>query len=359
MCKTLPRRCLLISLAVIAFIPPQIVQAQLASSAFTEASVAYIGLTGLGVDFVSANPAILSDLSHNHRFACTLEATHNNLQTSFKDKLPDFVLQLAITPRLTIALAQSERAPGSEAQANRNSRDDPFFRHPLHFLVFAYQQDWSAGIGLQLKSNLRAGVAMRHENYLVVPANLGPFSLGQSIQAFDFGIRRSSKKFNLGLVFRNLFRNRTTKPFSQPLKFVNLNDPSQSFAWYPMQFNGVAFAPKFALEGGVHWVASSHWHLLGDVSSRKEYALGLRWRVFSRLFITTGTGKRFDRIYSDEAATYTSLGGQFQKEKFALGLTWIISTRSGRNQIVSMPYGMFNLRQITNNRLLIAGALSL
>ncbi len=359
MCKTLLHRRLFISLAVITFILPQPAQAQLASSAFAEASVAYIGLTGLGMDFVSANPAILSDLPHNHRFACTLEATHNNLRTSFKDNLPDFVLQLAITSRLTIALAQSERAPASEAHANRGSRDDPFLRHPLNFLVFVYQQDWSAGIGLQLKSNLSVGIAMRHENYSVVPANLGPFSLGQSFRAFDLGIRSSSKKFNLGLVFRNLFRNRTTRPFSQPLEFVNLNDPSQSFAWYPMQFNGVAFEPKFAFEGGVHWIVSSHWQLLGDVSSRKEYALGLRWRVLSRLFITTGTGKRFDRIYSDEAATYTSLGGQFQKEKFALGLTWIISTRSGRNQIVSMPYGTFDLRQITNKRLLIAGALSL
>ncbi len=200
---------------------------------------------------------------------------------------------------------------------------------------------------------------MRHENYSVLPANLGPFSLGQSFRTFDLGIRRSSPKFNFGLVFRNLFRNRTTKPFSQPLKFVNLNDPTQSFDWYPTQFNGVAFEPQFNLEGGIHWLVSSHWQLLGDISSRQEYALGLRWRVVSKLFITTGTGKRFDRIYAGEAATYTTLGGQFQKDKFAIGLTWVIPTRSGRHQLVPMPYGTYDLNQITNHRLLIAGALSL
>lgn len=358
MATKLIHRCGLI-FSVLIFVLPQTLTAQFVHSAFTEASVAYVGLSGLGMNFASANPAILSTLPDNHRFALTLEADHNNIETSFKDDLQDFSLQFAITSRLTIAIAQSERTFPTQANAFRGSRDDPFLRHPLRFLVFGYQQDWSAGIGVQLKTDLSLGLAVRHENYTVVPPYLGPVTFGQSFRTFDLGLRRSAQRLNAGLVFRNFIKNRTTKPFTQPLRFVNITDPTQSFDWDPMQFKGVAFEPKLALEGGVHWMATSHWQLLGDISSRGEYALGLRWRVFSKFFITTGNGKRFDRIYSDAAVTYTALGGQFQKDKFALGLTWIIPRRSGRNQIVLMPYGTYNLNQITNNRLLIAGALSL
>jgi hypothetical protein len=299
---------------------------------------------------------MLSDLSDGKRFAYILEATDRNIRVTFKDELPDFALQLAITSRLTIAFTQSKRAVSSEAHAHRASRDDPLFRHHLRSLIFSYQQDWSAGIGFHLKSSFSVGMSIRHENYVVFPVYLG-FSTDQSFRTFDLGLRKSSKRFNLGLVFRNLLRNRTTEPFSQPIFIVM--SPDSIIAWHPTQFPAVAFKPKFALEGGIHWLVSSHWQLLGDVSSQKEYALGLRWRVFSKFFITTGTGKRFDRIYVNEAATYTSLGGQFQHTKFALGLTWIIPTRSGRNRIVSMPYGNYNLSQITNHRLLIAAALSL
>lgn len=345
--------------AVFLFILPKISVAQFAYSAFTEASAAYVGLSGLGMSFASANPAILSPLTPNHRLALALDVDHNNIKTTFKDELPDFSLHVAVTSRLIVAIGQSERAPASEAHAGRSSRDDPFGMHPLRFLVFSYQQNWSAGIGLQLKADFSIGIAMRHENYTVLPAYLGPFPFAQNFRVFDLGFRKSNQTLNWGLVFRNLIINRTTKPFTQSLRFVNLNDPTQSFDWYPNQFNGVAFKPKFNLEGGAHWLVSSHWQLLGDLTLRKEYALGLRWRVFSKFFITTGTGKRFDRIYKDEAVTYTTLGGQFQKDKFSLGLTRLIQTRSGRNLIVSMPYGTYNLSQITNHRLLIAGALSL
>jgi hypothetical protein len=117
--------------------------------------------------------------------------------------------------------------------------------------------------------------------------------------------------------------------------------------------------PEFSLEGGVHWLLSSHWQVLADVTSRKEYALGLRWRVFSQFFITTGTGKRFDRIYESAAATYSTLGGQFLHDKFSLCLTWIIPTKSGRITLVQLPYGSYQLQKVTNHRLLIGAALSL
>jgi hypothetical protein len=359
MSKKFLQPCIFVLSPTLILIPPQISQAQFTYSAFTEASVAYIGLSGLGMNFASANPAILSTLPDNQRFALTLEANHNNIETTFKDNLPDFAFQLAITSRLVIALAQSERARPTEADARRASGNDPFRSHPLIFLNFSYQYDWSAGLGLQLKPDLNLGIAMRHENYAVIPANFIPLPFRQSFRTFDFGIRRSTQRLNAGLVLRNFIKNRTTELYLEPLKFVNAIDPDDFFVWNPTQFNGIAFEPKFALEGGVHWTAGSHWQLLGDVSSRKEYALGLRWRMFSKLFITTGTGRRFDRVYSDAAVPYTSLGAQFQKDKFALGLTWIIANRSGRNIVVTMPYGIYDLQQITNNRLLIAGALSL
>lgn len=358
MSTKLIQRCGII-IFVLVFVLPQIATAQFVQSAFTEASVARLGLSGLGMNFASANPAILSNLPVNQRFILTLEADHNNFETTFKDDLPDLSIQVAITSRLIFALAQSKRAVPSQANANRGHRDDPFLQHPLRFLVFGHQQDWSAGIGVQLQADLCLGLAVRHENYTVVPPALGPVAFGQSFRTFDLGLRKSVPRLNAGLVLRNLIKNRTTKPFTQPLRFVNLTDPTQSFDWNPLQFNGVAFEPKFALEGGVLWTAGSHWELLGDMSSRGEYALGLRWRVFSKFSVTSGNGRRFDRVYSDATVTYTALGGQFQNDKFALGLTWIIPRRAGRNQIVSMPYGTYDLTQVTNNRLLIAGSFSL
>lgn len=351
--------CCGIIVLVLVFVLPQTATAQFVHSAFTEASVARLGLSGLGMNFALANPAILSNLPDNQRFILTLEVDHNNIETAFKDDLPDLSLQIVITSRITVALAQSKRAVPSQANANRGSRDDPSRQHPLRFLVFGHQQDWSAGIGVQLQTDLSLGLAVRHENYTVVPPFLGPVTFGQSFRTFDLGLRRSDRRLNAGLVLRNFVKNRTSKPITESLRFVNLSDPAQSFDWNPLQFNNVAFEPQFAVEGGAHWMAGSHWQLLGDVSSRGEYALGLRWRVFSKFFVTAGNGKRFDRIYADAAVTYTALGGQFQNNKFALGLAWIIPRRAGRNQIVSMPYGIYNLEQSTNNRLLISGALSL
>jgi hypothetical protein len=252
-------------------------------------------------------------------------------------------------------LAQSKRARSSQADARRSGRN-PFFEHPLRFMLFDYQQDWSAGLGLQLKHNLGVGIAMRHENYAVY-TSVFPFL--QSFRTFDLGLRRSAQRLNVGLVFRNLISDRTTTPYTQPVQFINLNDPTQSFNWNPTQFSSIAFEPQFNLEGGVHWIASSHWQFLGDVSSRKEYALGLRWRVVSKFSFTTGTGKRFDRIYTRSSVTYTTLGGQFQHDKFALGPTWIIPLSSNTNHIVSMPYGTYTLIQMTYHRLLIAAALAL
>ncbi len=360
MCKLPNSRSVFSLFSAIAFALPQTTQAQLAYSAFKEASVAYVGLAGRGMNFATANPAVLAQSSDPRRFSFTLEATHNNIRAAFKDELPDIMVQFAIRPHLTIALAQSERAPASTTRASRGGvRDAAYFRHPLRSLAFSYQQDWSAGIGWQFKPNWSAGLTMRHENYTVFPHTFGPTIFGQSYRAFDLGIRRSARRLNAGLVFRNFVKNRTTPPFSQPVRFVNITDPTQSFDWNPTQFNGVAFAPKFTLESGVHWLASSHWQFLADVSSRQEYAFGLRWRVFSQFFITAGNGKRFDRIYADAAVTYTALGGQFQKDKFALGVAWIVPRRSGRNQIVSMPFGMYTLEQNTNHRLLIASAFAL
>jgi hypothetical protein len=164
---------------------------------------------------------------------------------------------------------------------------------------------------------------------------------------------------NVGLVFRNLFSDRTTDSYTEPVQFINLNDPTQSFDWYPSQFKSIAFEPQFNLEGGVHWIASSHWQFLGDVSSRKEYALGLRWRVVNKFSFTTGTGKRFDRLYTHRPITYTTIGSQFQHDKFALGLTWIIPLSNHTDRIISMPYGSYTLIQTTYHRLLIAAALAL
>jgi hypothetical protein len=113
MSRKLVHCCALTLILVLIFVFPQTSRAQFTYSAFTEASVAYMGLAGLGMDFASANPAILSALLDNRRFALTLEANHNDIETAFKDDLPDFSLQFAITSRLTIAMAQSARASGA------------------------------------------------------------------------------------------------------------------------------------------------------------------------------------------------------------------------------------------------------
>lgn len=347
----------LMALFVLVLLSCRAAHAQYTYSAFAEGSVAYVALSGLGINFAAANPATLNDIANGNRFAYILEATDGNIDETFENDLPDFALQMAIMQRLSIALAQSERALFSEASAFRAGGDDPFGQHPLRFLAFVYQQNWSVGVGYRFNSGVGMGVSMRHESYAVFPWTLAAFPAGQNFRTFDLGFRKSDKRLNWGVVLRNFLKDRTTTPYSEPITLVT-GDGSR-ILWHPTQFPGISFEPKFAVEAGIHWVVSSHWQLLGDVSSRKEYALGLRWRVFSKFFFTAGSGKRFDRIYTDEAVKYGALGAQFQDQRFAVAVTWIIPARSGRNRIVQTSYGNYDLRQLTNHQLLIGVAFSL
>lgn len=330
----------------------EVSRAQLAYSTFTESAVAYAALAGLGINFSAANPAILGTLPPDKRFAYTLDANEKNVEITFKDKFPDYCLQLAVTSRLTIAFTQTERQAFTTAVAFQRGVD-----HPLGGLTFSYLEDWSVGVGYSIKPTLSAGLAMRHEAYAVTPMRLAPFSFWQQFRTFDLGIRKAGARFNFGIIFRNLIKNRTTEPFNQPV-LIQIANSDSVIAWNPASFPGIAAEPAFRMECGAQWLISSHWQLLADLSSRREYALGLRWRVLSTFFMTTGTGKRFDRIYDSEAVTYSSLGGQFQHKSFVLGLTWIIPTRSGRTSLVQLPYGSYHLRQETRHQLLIGFALS-
>lgn len=324
--------------------------AQLAYSTFTEGSVAYAALSGLGMDFSAANPAVLCGLPPGKRVAYVVDAINDD---AFLNEFPNSSLQLALASRLTIAFAQTKQQVDTFAGASRRGP-----AHPLRDLFFGYQQDWAVGAGFQIKPALHAGLVMRHEGYLVVPHSLGPYSFWQQFRSFDMGFRKTGTRFNFGLVLRNLVKDRASKPYNQPVR-IRIAGTDSIIVWNPVSFPGIAFEPAFKLEGGLHWLISSHWQLLADWTSRKEYAYGLRWRVFSALFITTGTGKRFDRIYDDEAVTYTTLGSQFQHKSFALGLTWIIPTRQGRTRFVSSPHGSYEIRQNPHHRLLIGLALSL
>lgn len=330
--------------------------AQFVSSSFGEASTAQIALSGLGANFSFSNPALLCDMPKLQRFAVILEADHQNAETVFKDDFPDFALHLKLHERVTVGLARSERNAYSLSYALRSGADEPFYQHPLGELQFEFGQDWAIGIGYKFRLNWNVGVTMRHEKYQTLAFPLG-LLLQQTFRAFDFGVRKSTAKLDFGLVLRNAIDDRITKPLPGPIRIRVA--PDSLIVWDANAFPNIANEPSFAAETGLVWRASSHWSFLGDVTTRKEYALGLRWRVFSKFYITTGTGKRFDRIYAAEAVTYTTLGGQFQNQKLALGLTWIIPTREGRNSFVQQSYGQYELRQITNHRLLLAVGVSL
>jgi len=330
--------------------------AQYVHSAFVEASTAYVALSELGNNFAFANPATLRNLPEGSRLAYSLQVTNNNFKFAFKNELPDFSLQFQITDRITIGIGKSENSHLSEATANRFN-DDTMPQHPLEYLIFSYQQDWGIGLGLQLKRNFSAGITMRHEQYRITPAAFFPFILGQDFRTFDIGFRKTFDRLFCGLVLRNIISNRTTDAIDQPIEIFISN--GSTITWHPTDFPGIAFKPKFAAEIGLQWVANSHWQILGDFSSRKEHGFGIKWRVFSKFFITAGSGKRFDRVYTDKAVNYMTLGTQLRWQKFAFAATWVIPSRSGRNQFVDDSSGAYELQQLTNHQLLIGAVFSL
>jgi len=324
--------------------------AQLAYSPFTEASVAYVALSGPTVNFARGNPAALAWMHKHARFSYNLENNQNHLDSPIQN----FALRMAVTPRLTLAVGQWQWTATTGAVAGRSFVDDPLWQHPLRWIGFGYRQKMSAGLGFQITPHLALGIATRQEEYSATPTFKSSLGITREYRTLDFGISLASHWFNGGIVFRN-FRWFHLSGDMPPQITGPLNDGS-SFTWNPAAFTGIAFAPQSAVEAGVQGVVNSHLQILGDLSSRKEYALGLKLQILPMFSLSAGQGERFDRIYKEVAMRYAALGAQLQLERFALAVTWIAPRRAGHYRFVETADGQFEVRQQTNHQLLMGMA---
>lgn len=332
------------------------VNAQLTYSAFNEASMANLALSDLGVDFAAANPATLSRFFLQKRFLFAGEITNGYRLDYYKNQPIDFFVAFPIYKSLTFGFARSEREGDSFTPA-RGGLSVYGFQHPLRSIHFHYRQTWSVGLGMKIKNNYRIGASLRHQEFVARPIYLTGLLLGQSFQSLDLGFQGERGRISWGVVLRNLMNFRTTEALDKFTVRI-IDDTGNEILWNPTQYSGVAFEPERALEAGISWQISRKWQFLGDVTSRKELAYGVRWNVFSKFYLTGGNGGKFDRIYNDEVLEYATLGAQFKTDLFNIGVTWIIPSRQGRTQMIQTPYGNYFINQNTEHRLLLGFAIT-
>lgn len=331
----------------------QTAHAQLAYSPFTEASVAYIALNGPGANFARANPAVLVTPDQPRGFQYYLE---NNLD-HFDSPLQNFSLHLAVTSRLSLGVGRWRNTANTGAYAS-----GPYFAssfvHPLARIDFGYQQDLTVGAAFQINRHLAIGLSMREEEYTTSPLIRRDLLAKTQYRTFDFGLRHTSRRFNSGIVYRNFSRRQFSKTPLPPAK-QTLADGSE-FTWDPLAFySDIALEPKSAVEAGAQWMLHSRLQVLGDISSRREYALGLRLKVFPWLSLTGGRGERYDRIYKERTAKYISLGSQLHYNQFNAAVTWIAPIRRADYRFIETAMGKFGIYQLTNHHLLMGIGFSL
>lgn len=328
-------------------------QAQLAYSAFTDAAVAYVAVSGPGINFARGNPAALSHAwmpNHAH-LGFNLESNQDKLGSPFNG----FSLQAALTSRLALGVGRWPRTATTGAHVSGSSPEYPPQEYPLQFIGFGYRQQWSAGMSFRLNSDLSLGLAMRQEEYSALPMHAPNLTAANDYLTFDFGIGSFGNRLNWGVIFRNFYRTRTG---SENLQQVSGQlDTGESFAWQPGSFSGITLEPKSAVEAGINLAVSTKVRLLGDVTSRQEYALGVKWQVHPNVLLSTGEGRRFDRIY-DRALRYRALGAQYHDKNIALALTWIMPDEKGGNHPVRNSNAVFSVMQITNHQWLMGLAWS-
>jgi hypothetical protein len=313
--------------------------AQLAYSSFTDGTVAYVALTGSEINFARGNPAALAENSNHARFIYSLETN----QDHFDSHIQNFGLRLALGSRLTIGVGRWYRTATTGALISRFSNDDP-----LRWTGFGYRQNWTAGFGFQISPNLAFGVSVRNEEYSASPSD-PQLEVTADYWTSDIGLTYSVSRFNLGIVVRNALGDHASD--ASALQITRTLD-SRLFNWNPTDIPGIAFEPERSVEVGASWKVISFLDLLGDITSRAEYALGLRVHPIAAISLTSGIGARYDRIYNEAPVQYAAVGLQFRHQMLTGAVTWIAPLRSGEQRIIDTQYGTFEQQQMTNHQLL-------
>lgn len=314
--------------------------AQLAYSPFTDGSVAYVALTGSEINFARGNPAVLATGKSGMRFVYSLETN----QDHFDSHTQNFGVRIAIGSRLTVGVGRWYRTATTGALISQFYSDSP-----LRWTGFSYRQNWTAGIGFDISENFTIGVSVQTEEYTAATDN-HQFDLKQDCWTADIGLNYSFSRVNLGIVLRNAFQrlNMDESWLQMPWTLEN----NSHFSWSPKDIPGIAFEPKMNVEVGASWNAISFLDLLGDISSRTEYALGFRMHPLSWISLTSGIGERYDLIYNESPVQYAAVGLQFRYSMLSGAVSWIAPLHSGEQRIIDTKYGTFEQQQSTNHQLL-------
>ncbi len=332
-------RVVLLSLMAL-FLAASLASAQLAYSPFTDGTVAYVALTGPGLNFARGNPAALADLQ-NKRINLSVESNLEKADAPFKG----FSLQMKVSSRLALAVGRWERTATTGTLAHRS----PWDSHPLRFVNFGYRQNWSFGAGLLLTRNLSVGASLRQEEYSTSALYSFGYVAKKDYEVFDFGAQYTSRRFNLGVIYRG-WRNDASDDGSGFQVTHPLPDGS-TLTWKPVDFPHLQFAPQEAWEAGFLLQAHERVQVLGDLSSREEFALGVRMHVLAGLTLTAGRGERYDRIYNVDRVRYNALGAQYSFAPFNFAVAWIIPQERARNHHPELEYGKFDFMALTNHQL--------
>ncbi|MCA9734685.1 hypothetical protein KC799_21310 [candidate division KSB1 bacterium] len=328
--------------------------AQLTYSALSDASMANLALSELGVDFAFANPASLAAQSANGRFAFAGEMTNGYDFDYYKNEPIDFFLAFSLNKKLNFGFARSDREGRSLATA-LGSLSQFELGHPFGSLQFNYNQSWSIGLALRLNSHSNVGLTLRHQSYTTDLFNIPGLSFQQSFQSLDLGVQQKHGRLSWGATLRNALSFRTTPSLENAVvRIVDAN--GDEISWSPLQYSGIEFEPKRAFEAGISWQVHRKYQILLDATTREEITYGVRWNIFSKFYLTGGNGRRYDRIYNDEILEYATLGAQFKTEVLNIGIAWVIPTRQGRSQAIETKTGQYLVQQNTEHRLLIGFA---
>lgn len=310
---------------------------QMVESAFVDGQSAFVASRQPGLTF-ALNPAVLGTLASGRQHRLLLEGSVSHYPRLSSVDFPDFELVYHPSRRLAVALRKSALMPRPVVGLRRMAGSAP--RTPLPFRVgeFWYRQDWSVGVGAALNPSWRGGLTLRREVYFTFPTELTYWTadLGVQWQRYDW--------LRLGAIVRNLVWKRMEDGVFTFAYQVASGDIRVA-SWDPTTFRATATSPRRSLEAGVWLGPLSHWQFLFDVSSRGEYAWGIRWRVAGPVYVVGGEFHRYDRIFDGGKITGNSVGLQIQLARVGLGFSAVFPTKKSPEMRARTPYGDFEVNQ--------------
>jgi len=306
-------------------------------SAFANGQCAYLAANQPGVSFLS-NPAILSNNVVSKKVHLIFDADINTtFRQVFEREFPDMELWWKVFDGLCLSFKKQYLIHSPFSGYHRN----PFTegQKPLPRLVygpeFRYEQNWSFGLGHRISQKIFSGLTLKREIFYTTYSDAKYWLI-------DIGMQwQLNKQLRFAAAGRNLLTT-SKKSGQREYYYEDEHGRLRIETWDPSFFNATHSKPERYLEIGACYNLFSRFQILADMSTREEFAWGIRWRFYKGFHIVGGESHRYDQIYKKAKVIYDAIGFQFIAKRFQIAFSGIFPTKIDHvYREIETPYGTF------------------